>query len=112
MVRRSAAAFLTSGYEGTSIEELVSATGLHRGSLYKAFGSKRGLFVTCLEAVLKSSPGNDATDLTLVALLELAPRDREVRTILAAHVGPESAHALGARLLERAHIPATQGESR
>ena len=33
VVQHAAEAFLTAGYEGTSIEELVSATGLHRGSL-------------------------------------------------------------------------------
>lgn len=44
VVQAAAGAFLRAGYEGTSIEELVTATGLLRGSLYQAFGSKRGLF--------------------------------------------------------------------
>lgn len=41
-------AFWTRGYEGTSINDLVSATGLNRGSLYAAFDGKRGLFLDCL----------------------------------------------------------------
>jgi len=45
----SAAAFVAGGYEGTSIDELVTATGLHRGSLYKAYASKRGLFLVTLQ---------------------------------------------------------------
>ena len=75
VVRRAAACFLRSGYEGTSVEELTSATGLHRGSLYQAFGSKRGLFLAGLRGALAERPGEEATtDLVLVSLLELAPR--------------------------------------
>jgi len=84
---RSAWAFLRAGYEGTSIEELVGATGLHRGSLYQAFGSKRGLFVSCLRRPVYEHPdGEDTTDLVLVALLELAPRDEEGRALLDGHL--------------------------
>lgn len=36
------------GYAGCSVDDLVQALGVHRGSLYKAFGSKRGLFVEAL----------------------------------------------------------------
>lgn len=32
------------GYEGATLTELVEATGLEKSSLYKAFGSKEGLF--------------------------------------------------------------------
>ena len=32
------------GYDGASLADLESATGLNRSSLYHAFGSKRGLF--------------------------------------------------------------------
>ncbi|WP_408649259.1 helix-turn-helix domain-containing protein [Streptomyces herbicida] len=33
--------FAERGYEGTSVDDLVRALGVHRGSLYKVFGSKR-----------------------------------------------------------------------
>ena len=36
--------FWRRGYDGTTIRDLVSATGLQSGSLYGAFDSKRGLF--------------------------------------------------------------------
>jgi len=45
----AAAAFVAGGYEGTSIDDLVTATGVHRGSLYKAYASKRGLFLAALQ---------------------------------------------------------------
>lgn len=41
-------AFRTNGYAKTTMQDLVAATGLHPGSLYAAFGNKRGLL---LEAV-------------------------------------------------------------
>lgn len=40
--------FWDKGYEATSIQELVEAMGIHRGSLYDTFQSKRHLF---LEAI-------------------------------------------------------------
>lgn len=41
--------FWTHGYEGTSIGDLVSATGINRGSLYSAFDGKRSLYIAALE---------------------------------------------------------------
>jgi TetR/AcrR family transcriptional regulator, transcriptional repressor for nem operon len=41
--------FWQRGYEGTSIEDLVTATGVNRGSLYATFESKCGLFLAALE---------------------------------------------------------------
>jgi AcrR family transcriptional regulator len=38
------AVFWAKGYEGASIQELCTAMGINRPSLYSAFGSKEGLF--------------------------------------------------------------------
>ena len=99
VVARATATFTDSGYEGTSIDRLVAATGVHRGSLYATFGSKRGLFV----AALRAEP---PVDLLLVALLELAPRDAEVRRLLRPYLDalPDTASTLGAHLLQRAGL--------
>ncbi|MCF2530746.1 TetR/AcrR family transcriptional regulator [Yinghuangia soli] len=40
--------FWRKGYEATSIQDLVDATGIGRGSLYAAFGSKDGLYEAAL----------------------------------------------------------------
>lgn len=121
-------AFLATGYEGTSVDDLVTATGLHRGSLYGAFGSKRGLFVAALRQALDDDPDAAAAsasalslddaglDLLLVALLELAPRDAEVRAIVAGCLsrldgGGSAAQVLGSRLLARAHLTQTTEEA-
>ena len=40
--------FCRNGYEGTSAQDLVDATGLGRGSLYAAYANKDGLFEQAL----------------------------------------------------------------
>jgi TetR/AcrR family transcriptional repressor of nem operon len=46
---RAMAAFWTRGYEATSIDDLVEATGINRGSLYGTFGDKKRLFLMTLD---------------------------------------------------------------
>jgi TetR/AcrR family transcriptional repressor of nem operon len=41
--------FWDQGYEGASLPDLIQGTGLSRGSLYKAFGDKKGLLLAALE---------------------------------------------------------------
>ena len=45
-------AFWTKGYEATSLTDLMAATGLHKGSLYQAFGDKHSLFLQALHRYL------------------------------------------------------------
>ena len=41
--------FWERGYNGTSMNDLVDATGLNKHSMYKEFGNKEGLFLACIE---------------------------------------------------------------
>jgi len=41
--------FWEEGYERTSVQDLVDATGLSRSSLYETFGSKHDLYVAALD---------------------------------------------------------------
>lgn len=45
-------AFWAKGYEATSLSDLMEATGLHKGSLYQAFGDKHSLFIQALKRYL------------------------------------------------------------
>ena len=45
-------AFWEHGYEATSMEDLLNAMGLTKGSLYKAYGDKHNLFLLCLQDYL------------------------------------------------------------
>jgi TetR/AcrR family transcriptional repressor of nem operon len=47
-------AFWANGYESTSLADLVSVTGLHKGSLYQAFGNKHSLFIQTLNRYLQN----------------------------------------------------------
>jgi AcrR family transcriptional regulator len=77
---RSKELFAAQGYNGTSIDDLVKATGLLRGSLYKAFGSKRNLFEKLFsQLVEKFDPTSENLDLLTVALKDLAPTDSQIR---------------------------------
>jgi TetR/AcrR family transcriptional repressor of nem operon len=93
------------GYNAASIDDLLAATGLQRGSLYKAFGSKRNLFEKVLERALLPgwSERPASLDLLITALKELAPADQAItglcRSALA-QSGTDNARILGARLLE------------
>jgi TetR/AcrR family transcriptional repressor of nem operon len=97
----AAEVFVHGGYEGTSIDDLVKALNLHRGSLYKAFGSKRGLFLAVLERYVEAHLANatraaqmsadDAInvltrsqdlDLLLYAALERGHQDAQVAALV------------------------------
>ncbi len=45
--------FWRDGYEASSIQKLIEATGINRGSLYQAFGSKAGLFKEVLDCYVR-----------------------------------------------------------
>ena len=47
-VRDAMNVFWTRGYHATSLTDLLDGTGLSRGSLYKAFGDKKSLFLKAL----------------------------------------------------------------
>jgi TetR/AcrR family transcriptional repressor of nem operon len=103
-------AFWAKGYEATSMSDLCSCTGLHKGSLYQAFGDKHKLFMDALKhyadtgfnevaavAFQSDSPleniraavrkiCSEAADnkgcMLVNTLVELAPHDPEVKTLL------------------------------
>ena len=119
VLARAREVFLEHGYEGASIDALVKATGLLRGSLYGAFGSKRGMFVAALrDATDSESCDSGVLNLVLVALMELSDHDLEVRGLVRDYlaklsssgsgdtnaVAVEIATLLGGTLLQRAHI--------
>lgn len=49
--------FTVKGYNGTSMDDLVQATGLSRSSIYDTFGDKHGLFIKSLNQYCCSQQG-------------------------------------------------------
>ncbi len=107
MIRSAARLFSTRTYDGTSVDDLVSHLGVHRNSLYKTFGSKRGLYLAALKwsvdhevaglvervtaagghaegthEVLADAVTGTALDLVLLAAVERAPVDAEVARLV------------------------------
>ncbi|WP_404867851.1 TetR/AcrR family transcriptional regulator [Kitasatospora griseola] len=106
-IRRAAVLFAERGYDGTSVDDLVQGLGVHRGSLYKVFGSKRGLYLAALrhhledevlptvaaltvtsgpaEALAQAAGGFDggaAAGLLLSAAVHQAPTDPDVAALV------------------------------
>jgi len=103
-------AFWARGFEATSMMDLCQCTGLHKGSLYQAFGDKHQLFMRALKhyadtefrevatvAFKSASPlenirtavdkimddaGSEKGCMMINSLVELAPHDPEVRALL------------------------------
>ncbi|MFI6598293.1 TetR family transcriptional regulator [Nonomuraea sp. NPDC050536] len=59
--------FWRKGYAATSIHDLVEATGVGRGSLYAAFGSKQGLYEAALTRYAERSGAANTARLERVA---------------------------------------------
>jgi len=66
---RAMSAFWQSGYQATSVQDLVDATGVNRGSLYSTFGDKCGLFLAVLDHYTERIAGP-----TMAALDDPDPR--------------------------------------
>lgn len=49
VLNRAMQAFWARGYEATSIQDLVNATGVNRASLYATYGDKREIFLASLK---------------------------------------------------------------
>jgi len=60
-------AFWKRGYEATSMADLIEVTGLHKGSLYQAFGDKHSLFVGALKRYLETMRRNKTAALRTAA---------------------------------------------
>jgi TetR/AcrR family transcriptional regulator, transcriptional repressor for nem operon len=85
-VSQAAALFAERGYEGTSVDDLVRALGVHRGSLYSTFGSKRALYLRVLRehvAGLRAAGAIDDLTLLLRAAVERAPVDPDAAELVA-----------------------------
>ena len=82
--------FMTKGYEGTSVKDLVDATGLHSGSLYNTFGSKQGIFESAIEHFDAIAPFN-----RLLEQAENAPPRETIApfldTVVYPHAGEDGA---------------------
>src|SRR5262249_55586187 len=86
---RAMDAFWAKGFEGTSLADLMAATGLNKASRYAAFGDKRRLYLAAVERYER-----DGIDQTIARLREAAD---PAATIAAVFDGVIAAAARGDR---------------
>lgn len=130
VIDAAVALFAGRSYDGVSIDDLVAGLGVHRNSLYKTFGSKRGLYLVALRRAVdrdvapvaarlaaaddraretRAVAGDDdlgpGLDLVLLAAVEQAPADPAVAALVTEALSElqtdEAAWLLGLRLLHR-----------
>jgi TetR/AcrR family transcriptional repressor of nem operon len=90
--------FWSRGWAGASIEELTQATGLLRGSLYAAYGSKEDMFRAAIRryaadlaaAIATEKTGLDGAAHVLDTVVRLTVRDPERRGCVILNAIPES----------------------
>ncbi|MEO3977873.1 helix-turn-helix domain-containing protein [Streptomyces sp. CAU 1734] len=118
VIRSAVELFACRSYDGISIDDLVTHLGVHRNSLYKTFGSKRGLYLAALrralehdvaplvERMAKTAGPAEALreglaargpglDLLVLATVERAPEDTEVAEIVNRTLGSIDRAAAG-----------------
>jgi TetR/AcrR family transcriptional repressor of nem operon len=99
--------FWTRGYARASIEELTQATGLLRGSLYAAYGTKEDMFRAAIRryaadlaaAIATHKTGLDGAEHVLDTVVRLTVRDPGRRGCAVLNAIPE-AHALSPGMRE------------
>ena len=108
VVEIAAEHFAKAGDNATSVDDLVAVTGLQRGSLYKAFGSKLNLFTLCFEKYAVEENWNNSEmglDLMIVALREVVDQDkviqRKAKKALANISKSKAATLMGSRLVQK-----------
>lgn len=53
LLKRAMETFWSHGYDGTSVDDLVRRTGVHRASLYSVYPDKRALFIAGIKRYLE-----------------------------------------------------------
>lgn len=94
VIDKAVKVFWSKGYEATSMQDLVDAMGIQRGSLYATFGSKQQLFIKSLKRysvtvvkellqILESKPSAiDSIELFFSQLVEHLLTAGELRSCL------------------------------
>lgn len=123
LLQQAGELFIRRGFNATSIDEIVHATGVVRGSLYSIFGSKQGIFVAALKLAAGQWEESDTSrsrtgqargeggsetlvNLVNVALFDIAPHNREVADLVQRIISTNgiTARALGQCALDRVRL--------
>ena len=95
------------GYAGTSMDQLAAATGLHKPSLYGAFGDKKQLFLAALDNYLAEVRAEFAEAYALPHLVDTleAIRDNSIARFTGGENGAMGCFMMNAAMPEAMHDP-------
>jgi len=103
VLERARDAFWTNGYEATSLEDLLAATGLSKSSLYASFGDKQQVFLASFDryrddraaemrALLAAEPGLPGVRAFFESIIDGDPATSLGNGCLSMNQGFEQAH--------------------
>ncbi len=103
-LQRAMEAFWKSGYAGTSLDDIVAATGMNRPSLSAAFGDKRTLYLKALRAYWEAKFAAMSKALSGGTLQEALMRAYEASLSIyfSGDQGPRGCFVLGTAITESA----------
>jgi AcrR family transcriptional regulator len=102
-LKRARDVFWVKGFAGTTLDDIVEATGMNRPSLYAAFGDKEAIYLAALkmqgELLVGAVAGAVKLDIKLKPFLGLF-FDRCIESYLAGANGPRGCFLVGTALTE------------
>lgn len=103
-IRASMEVFWRKGYDGTSVDDLIEATGVKRQSLYNALGEKRDMFMKALlkyeseelrqglKELESTASGRGSIEYLFTTLVEQCSKDKARRGCFLVNTALEASH--------------------
>jgi TetR/AcrR family transcriptional repressor of nem operon len=89
--------FWREGYEASSVQKLLDATGINRGTLYNSFGDKDKFFTLCVERYNKQLKAQIDASLGNAKLAALSAIDSYIQTVTV--LAPAKQRSMGCLLV-------------
>ncbi|MDG2089554.1 MAG: TetR/AcrR family transcriptional regulator [Gammaproteobacteria bacterium] len=89
--------FWQEGYEASSVQKLLDATGINRGTLYNSFGDKDTFFILCVDRYNKKLKENIGASLSNSKLLANAAIEAYIKNAI--HLAPTKQRMMGCLLV-------------
>jgi len=89
--------FWREGYEASSVQKLLDATGINRGALYNSFGDKDTFFTLCVERYNKKLKSTIEATLGNSKLAASAVIESYISSVI--HLAPTKQRAMGCLLV-------------
>lgn len=89
--------FWQEGYEASSVQKLLDATGINRGTLYNSFGDKDAFFMLCVDRYNKHLKANISATIGNAKLSAISSIDAYIQNAI--HLAPTKQRVMGCLLV-------------